>query len=78
MNPVLSKIIYSRQLCSVDGKNILFGFSNIISFIDYVNAHNIPAYIASFDIFKAYDRVMIEYLGKVMKAMEFPDKFVAI
>jgi hypothetical protein len=66
MNPVLSKIIYSRQLCSVDGKNILFGVSNIIS------------YIASFDIFKAYDRVMLEYLGKVMKAMEFPDKFVAV
>ena len=28
-------------------------------------------------MFKAYDRVMLEHLGKVLKAMEFPDKFVS-
>ena len=77
LNPVLGEIILSGQLCSVQGKNILFGVSNIMSSIDYINAHNIPAYIASFDMFKAYDRVMLDYLSKVMKAMEFPDKFIA-
>ena len=77
MNPVMGEIIASGQLCSVEEKNILFGVTNIISSIDYVNAHNIPAYIAGFDMFKAYDRVMLDYLGKVMKAMEFPDKFIS-
>ena len=74
--PVMGEIILSGQLCSVKEKNILFGISNIISTVDYVNAHNIPAYIASFDMFKAYDRVMLDYLVKVMRAMKFPEKFI--
>ena len=41
-----------------------------------MNAHNIPAYIGSFDMFKAYDRVMLIYLSKVMKAMKFPEQFI--
>ena len=66
----------SGQLCSVEKKNILFGVSNIISSIDYVNAHNIPAFLGSFDMFKAYDRVLLDYLVRVMRAMGFPDKFI--
>ena len=77
LNPVMGEIIVSGQLCSVEEKNILFGVSNILSSIDYVNAHNIPAYAASFDMFKAYDRVMLEYLSKVMEAMDFPNKFIS-
>ena len=76
LSPVLSEIILSGQLCSVKNKNILFGVSNITSSIDYVNAHNIPAFIASFDMFKAYDRVMLDYLVRVMEAMSFPVKFI--
>ena len=74
--PVMGEIIKSGQLCSVKEKNILFGISNIMSSLDYVNAHNVPAFIASFDVFKACDRVMLDYLVKVMKAMKFPDKFI--
>jgi hypothetical protein len=74
--PVMGEIILSGQLCSVKEKNNLFGISNIISTVDYVNAHNIPAYIASFDMFKAYDRVMLDFLVKVMRAMKFPEKFI--
>ena len=77
LTPVMGEIICSGQLCSVEKKNILFGISNITSSLDYVHAHNIPAYIASFDMFKAYDRVMLDYLVKVMKAMGFPDKFIS-
>ena len=36
----------------------------------------VPAYMSSYDMYKAYDRVMLNYLVKVMEAMEFPDKFV--
>ena len=67
----MGEIIHSGQLCSVKEKNILFGISNITSSLDYVNTHNIPAYIASFDMFKAYDRVMLDYLKRVMKAIRF-------
>ena len=77
LTPVMGEIICSGQLCSIKNKNILFGISNITSSLDYINSHNIPAYLASFDMFKAYDRVMLDYLVKVMKAMGFPDKFIS-
>ena len=64
--PVMKDIIRSGQLCSVEDKNILHGVMSIISSIDYVNLHKIPAYIVSFDMFKAYDRVMLDYLVKIM------------
>ena len=76
MCPVMCEIILSGQLCSVQGKNILFGAGNIISTIDYINAHLVPAFMVSLDMFKAYDRVMLLYLMRVMKAMKFPDIFI--
>ena len=57
-------------------KNILFGVSNVISSIEYVNALKIAAFIVTFDMFKAYDRVMLTYLVKVMEAMDFPRTFI--
>ena len=74
--PLMHEVILSGQLCSNGDKNILFGASNVISSIDYVNSHKIPAFLVSFDMFKAYDRVMLSYLVKVMKAMDFPCDFV--
>ena len=60
----------------MEEKNILFGVANIISSIEYVNAHRVPAYMLSLDMYKAYDRVMLDYLVKVMAAMMFPDVFI--
>ena len=74
--PVMPEIIKSGQLCSVKGKNILFGISNMISSIDYIIAHKIAAFMVTFDMFKAYDRVMLDYLVKVMSAMKFPADFI--
>ena len=74
--PVMPEIIRSGQLCSVNDRNILFGISNIISSIDYINAHMVPAYMLSLDMFKAYDRVMLDYLVRVMAAMKFPQDFI--
>ena len=74
--PLMHEVILSGQLCSNGDKNILFGASNVISSIDYVNIHKIPAFLVSYDMFKAYDRVMLSYLVKVMKAMDFPCDFV--
>ena len=74
--PVMPEIIKSGQLCSVKHKNILYGISNIISSIDYITAHKIAAYLISLDMFKAYDRVMLDYLVRVMRAMKFPANFI--
>ena len=35
-----------------------------------------PAFLVSYDMYKAYDRVMLSYLVKVMQAMDFPATFV--
>ena len=72
----MPEVILSGQLCSNGDKNILFGISNIISSVDYVNLHKVPAFLVSFDMYKAYDRVMLSYLVKVMQAMEFPVTFI--
>ena len=76
VTPVLAEVIRSGQLCSNGEKNILFGVSNEISSIDYINMLKVSAFMSSYDMFKAYDRVMLSYLVKVMEAMNFPDKFV--
>ena len=68
-------IIKSGQLCSVGKKNITFGVNNIISTILDVQRRNLAAALLSFDLFKAYDRVFLPFLLKVMKAMNFSDKF---
>ena len=75
IKPKLPKIILSSQLCTVNGKNILFGVNNVISSILYVNAKKKKACLLSLDFFKAYDRVLIGYLVKVMERMNFSTKF---
>ena len=48
----------------------------MISSIDYVYLCMVASFFVSFDMFKSYDRVKLSYLVKVMKAMEFPSKFI--
>ena len=43
--------------------------------VDYVNKSNRPAYIASYDLVKAYDRASIGFLMLVMERMDFPVEF---
>ena len=72
----MAEIILSGQLCSNGDKNILFGISNVISSLEYVDQHKVASYLVTFDMFKAYDRDMLSYLAKVMQAMKFPSKFI--
>ena len=76
LGPCMHENIFSGQLCSNGDKNILFGISNVISSIDEINMHLVPAFIASYDMYKVYDHVVLDYLVKVMEAMNFPIKFV--
>jgi hypothetical protein len=72
----MAEIILSGQLCSNGDKNILFGVCNVMSSIEYVNLHRVPSFLVSYDMYKAFDRVMLSYLVKVMQAMDFPTIFV--
>ena len=74
--PVMPEVILSGQLCFNGDKNILFRVCNLVSSVEYVNLHKVPAFLVSYDMYKAYDQVMLIYLVKVMKAMEFPATFI--
>ena len=76
LTPLMPEVIHSGQLCSNGDKNILFGVSNMISSVEYMNLHKVASFIATFDMYKAYDRVMLRYLAQVMVAMNFPCKFI--
>ena len=77
MKPVLHHIIKSGQLCTVGEKNILFGVSNILSSILTVKQMEVQACLISLDFFKAYDRVLLDFLIKVMEKMNFSSVFTA-
>ena len=46
------------------------------AYIEYVSLHKVPAFLVSYDMYKAYDRVMLSYLVKVMQVMNFPSTFI--
>ena len=73
---VLSSVIRSSQSCSVEGVTITGAAFNLISLVEGVARCGGEAAILSFDMFKAYDRVDLRYLEKVLKAMKFPDVFI--
>ena len=75
IKPSLPQVIKSDQLCTVGKKNILFGVNNILSSILYINDKKKHGCVLSLDFFKAYDRVLIDYLLKVMKKMNFSSLF---
>ena len=83
INTVLPDVLTTGQLCSTPSKNILFGAVGLLSSIDYINkapaqlnlveilnqVDGIPAYMVSFDIFKAYDKTVVDYICRVMEGM---------
>ena len=68
---VIGEVVDHGQL-GTGGRNMLTGVYNIISSIDFMNKNNIPAFIASWDSMKAYDRASTVYLDKVIERMDFP------
>ena len=77
MKPVLPIVIKSGQLCTVGKKNILFGVNNILSSILDVKQMKSQACVLTLDFFKAYDRVLVDFLIKVMEKMNFGVKFTS-
>ena len=77
LRPKLPFVIKSGQLCTVGDKNILFGVSNVISSVLAVKQKRGQACLISLDFFKAYDRVMLSFLLKVLEAMNFGALFIS-
>jgi hypothetical protein len=77
VRPKLPLIIKSGQLCTVGKKNILFGVSNILSSFLSVKQKKMKACLISLDFFKAYDRVLLDFLVKVMQKMNFGGVFTS-
>jgi hypothetical protein len=77
MTPIMPSILKSGQLCNQTEKNILFGITNITT-IEYVNRENKHAAIASYDMDHAFDRAYIPFIMKVLKHLNFGDKFIRI
>ena len=75
LKPLMGKVIKSGQLCNAGDKNILFGVQNILSSIEYVKKKKIGAAIVSLDFFKAYDRLFLPFLLKVLTKMNFNATF---
>ena len=75
MTDVLDTILKSKQLAMNANSNILFGVTDIISTIEYINMKKIPSYLVSYDIYKAFDKTNISFVLKVMEKMKFSKKF---
>ena len=75
MVPILLFVILSGQLCPVGNKNILFGVYNVLSSILLAKQKKLGGCLISLDFFKAYDRVLVDFLIMVMKKMNFSQRF---
>ena len=75
MIPILIFIITSGQLCTVGKKNILFGVNNVLSCLSFAKQKKLGGCLISLDFFKAYDRVLVDFLLLVMEKMNFSDRF---
>ena len=74
---VLQEVLTSGQLCSVKGMSILTGAQEMMAVISYLDMNpRTKAALVSLDFWKAFDRVLVSFLEKVMKAMGFPKKFL--
>ena len=67
VKPKLHFVIRSGQLCTVGKKNILFGVSNILSSLLQIKQEKMMACLISLDFFKAYDRVLLDFLVRVFR-----------
>ena len=77
LNAVLPDVLTSGQLCSNPPQNILFGVSDTLSVLDYIAKEDIPAFLVSFDIMKAYDKTCVDFICIVMRKMNFPNLFIS-
>ena len=74
--PIIN-VIHKHQYCAPN-KTIIDANNNIRDIIFYSNEENIPGVIVNLDWSKAFDKVDIKFLWKVMLKMGFSENFINI
>ena len=67
----MKQLIHHDQTGFMKGRSIQENVTDLLSVIDYVNHHNIPAVIISFDFEKAFDKLSWKFLDKTLKLFNF-------
>ncbi|MCP3679995.1 MAG: hypothetical protein GY782_06940, partial [Gammaproteobacteria bacterium] len=75
---LLGTLLKSAQSCMKPGANICNSAVNLISTVEGI-ARQLKGKgaIFSLDLFKVYDRVNLDYLQEVMRAMNIPEVFIS-
>ena len=75
---LLGTLLRSAQSCSKPGGNICSSAVNLISTVESVSRQlKGKGAIMSLDLFKAYDRVNLRFLERVLEAMGLPETFIS-
>ena len=74
---VIDKVIHPNQYCA-PYKTIVDSNNNIRDIIYYCNKDNVPGCILNLDWSKAFDKVNIDFLCKIMFKMGFSNSFIDI
>ena len=69
--PLLPGLLTATQLCSVQGRTIFDGAATVLSAATFLHQHQLPGYLVSLDFFHAYDRICLQWVDQVLKAMGF-------
>ena len=76
IKPLLSKIISPEQFCGVEGRSINKCNVLLRDIMFYSNEQCIPAAFVNLDWAKAFDRVNLKLLFKIMLKLGFDEKFI--
>ena len=69
----IQEVLTSGQLCSVKDMSILTGVQEMIAVISYLDQHpKMKAALLNLEFWKAFDRMLVSFLEKVLKAWVSP------
>ena len=75
LQKVLPSVLHEDQTSGVRGRSIFSNLNLIRDLIEYCNAKNLPLAIVSLDQEKAFDRVNLNFLDRVLQKMNFGPEF---
>ena len=74
---VIGLVIADDQTAYVPGRSIRESIRLISDLIEYTNTHNVPGYMVTADIEKAFDSVKHNFLIAVLKKYGFSPNFIS-
>ena len=77
LKKVIDKVVHPNQYCA-PYKTIVDSNNNIRDLIFYCNKENVPGCILNLDWSKAFDKVNIDFLCKIMSKMGFSNTFIDV